>query len=210
MGKAQQELSAFGFVRIVNAVGHGEGNARFSLDQEDIYPAGYQLGQDCGGMSINQGNHLITVSKNGVTKGTTKIDVVTGETITLIAFAELISPVKKDSPPAWTIKLLKLKQKDIDKGYGLTLISVADAAELPITLGSGGTGATEKHTLIRLKFTYVNLGAARGEVSVKKGENNLTTVSPDTPGNYIVVIYQGEKDEPRAIYFFDPKFTTAG
>ena len=131
--KAQQEIPAVGFVRMINAVGHGNGNAKLIVDQEDIYPPGYQLGQDSGAVSLNQGSHSITVSKNGLTKGTTKIDVVTGETTTVIAFTELIPPVNKDDPPRWTIKLLRLKQKSIESGYGLTLISVADAPETPVS-----------------------------------------------------------------------------
>jgi hypothetical protein len=208
--QAQQETPPFGFVRIVNAVSHGNGNATFSLDQEDIYPSGYKLGQDCGGISIKKGSHSITVSKNGVNKGTTKIDVVTGETTTVIAFAELIPPVKKEDPPVWTIKLLKLKQKDVDNGYALTVVSVENTREIPVTLEMGFKGTTQNHTLIRLKPTYVSLGATRGDISIKMGKKNLTTVSPDTPGNYVVVLYQEENGETTAVYFFDPKFTVAG
>ncbi len=210
VSKGQQEIPPFGFVRIVNAVSPGAGNAKFSVDQEDIYPTGYQLGQDSGGISMKQGAHSITVNKNGIRKGTTKIDVVTGETTTVIAFAELAPSLEKDDPPVWTIKLLRMKQNNIDQGYGLTMVSVAEAAETPVILTIGGKGTTENYTLSRLKCTYVNLGGNRGEIFIKKGNKNLTTVSPDTPGNYVVVLYVGENGETAAIYFFDPKFTVAG
>ena len=208
--KAQQEIPLFGFVRIVNTVSPGDGNTNFSVDQEDIYPTGYQLGQDSGGISMKEGTHAITVNKNGVRKGTTKIDVVTGETTTVIAFAELVPSLKKDDPPVWIIKLLRLKQNNIDQGYGLTMVSVADTPETAVILTIGGKGTRENYTLSRLKYTYVSLGGNRGEVFIKKGNKNLTTVSPDTPGNYVVVFYEDEKGETAAIYFFDPKFTVAG
>lgn len=208
--QAQQEIPPIGFVRMINGIGHGNGNAKFIVDQEDIYPTGYKLGQDSGAMSLNQGSHSFTVCKNGVTKGTTKLDVVTGETTTVIAFAELIPPVNKEDPPTWTIKLLRLKQKSIESGYGLTLISVADAPETPVSLTVGAKGTIENHTLTRLKFTNVHLGATRGEVFISEKGKPLTTVSPDTPGNYVVVLYDGENGETAAIYFFDSKFTVAG
>lgn len=208
--QAQQEIPAVGFLRIINGISHGDGDAKFIVDQEDIYPTGYRLGQDSGAICLNEGSHSITVSKNGVTKGTTKIDVVTGETLSVIAFAELIPPVNKDDAPRWTIKLLRIKQKSIDSGYGLTLISVADAPETSISLVIGSKGTTESHALTRLKMTDVNLGTSRGEVFVKMNDKPLTTVSPDTPGNYIVVIYDGERGETAAIYLFDSKFTVAG
>ena len=207
---AQQESPKFGFVRIVNAVCHGVGNAKFSLDGEDIYPTGYKLGQTSGGLSMKQGSHSITVSKEGVEKGTAKIDLVTGETTTVIAFAELVPARKKDDPPVWTIKLLRLKQREVEKGYGLTLVSVAKEPETNVQLAIQGKGAIEKSIVNRLGVTNVNLGEARGEVFVKVGDRILTTVSPDTPGNYVVVIYEGEDGKATAIYFYDPKFVIAG
>lgn len=207
---AEEEIPPFGFVRIVNCVSHGEGNTKFSIDREDIYPAGYELGQDCGGFSIQRGTHSVSVSKTGVIKGTTKIEIGTGETITMIAFSELVPPVNSDDPPTWTVKLLLLKQRTVEKGYGLTLVSVAASPELQVSLGIRGDKTTENHTLIRLKISDVSLGGNRGEVSIKVGNKHLTTVSPDTPGNYVVVLYENEKGEPTALYFFDPKFTIAG
>lgn len=207
---AQEETPKFGFVRIVNAVCHGAGNAKFSVDGEDIYPTGYQLGQTSGGLSLKQGSHAIAVSKEGVEKGSTKIDLVTGETTTVIAFAELVPAAKKDDPPTWAIKLLRLKQREVSKGYGLTLVSVANESETAVQLAIQGKGAVEKTTVKRLGVTNIDLGEARGEVFVKLDGRIVTTVSPDTPGNYVVVIYATEEGKPAAIYFFDPKFVIAG
>lgn len=207
---AQEETPKFGFVRIVNAVYQGVGNAKFSVDGEDIYPTGYKLGQTSGGLSIKQGPHAIAVSKEGVEKGSTKIDLVSGETTTVIAFAEMVPAAKKGDPPIWTIKLLRLNQREVSKGYGLTLVSVADEPETAVQLAIQGKGAVEKNFVKRLGVTNIDLGEARGEVFVKIGDKIVTTVSPDTPGNYVVVVYQNEEGEVAAIYFFDPKFVIAG
>lgn len=206
----QQEIPKFGFVRIVNAVCQGVGNAKFNVDGKDIYPHGYMLGQTSGGLSIKQGSHTIAVSKEGIGKGSTKIDLVTGETTTVIAFAQMVPAAKEGDPPIWTIKLLHLKQREVSKGYGLTLVSVADESETALQLAIQGKGTIEKTAVKRLGVTNIDLGEARGEVFVKIHNHIMTTVSLDTPGNYVVVVYQTEGAGPAAIYFFDPKFAIAG
>lgn len=207
---SQQETPRFGFVRIVNAINQGQGNAKFSVDGEDIFPKGYQLGETSGGMSLKQGSHSISVSKEGLEKGTTKLDLVTNETTTLIAFAEQQPAPKEGDPPVWAIKLLRLKQREVEKGYGLTLVSVAKEPETKLQLAIQGKGAVEKCSVTRLGITYVNLGESRGEVFVKIADKIVTTVSPDTPGNYVVVVYDAGDGKTAAIYFFDPKFVIAG
>lgn len=56
----------------------------------------------------------------------------------------------------------------------------------------------------------MNLGGARGEVLVKIGDEILTVVSPDGPGNYVVLPYQDPDGKTKALSFFDPKFVIAG
>ena len=37
-----------------------------------------------------------------------------------------------------------------------------------------------------------------------------TVVSPDGPGNYVVLLYQDPDGKTKALSFFDPKFVIAG
>lgn len=207
---AQEGPPQVGFVRIVHAVAAGEGKANIVIDGEDIFPKGYQLGQRTGGFGLKAGAHSITVKKNGVEPGTTKITLNTGETMTLIAFSEKVPPKKEGDLPVWQTKILRLKQSDPERGYRMTLVSVCDKDEVTVKAANQGKGAIETAHVKRLTTTMVDLGGARGEVLVKAGEEIVTTLSPEDPGNYVVVLYQDEKGAIKALSFFDPKFVIAG
>lgn len=207
---AQEGPPQVGFVRIVHAVAAGDGKANIVINGEDIFPKGYQLGQRTGGFGLKAGSHSITVKKNGVEPGTTKITLNTGETMTLIAFSEKVPPKKEGEPPVWQTKILRLKQSDPERGYRMTLVSVCDKDEVTIKAANQGKGAIETAHVKRLATSMVDLGGSRGEVLVKAGEDIVTTLSPEDPGNYVVVLYQDEKGAIKALSFFDPKFVIAG
>jgi hypothetical protein len=207
---AQEETPQVAFVRIVNAVSPGVGNASFIVDGRNLYEDGYKLGQTTGGYGVAVGTRTIQVEKEGVQKGTTKLTLGLGETVTLIAFAERLPVEKENDPPKWTIKLLRLKQATVERGYGLSLVSVCGPSETVVELGLLSTGKAVRSAAKRLSITKVDIGNARGEVVVKSGGKNLTMVSPDSPGNYVVILYETAEGETEALSFYDPKFVVAG
>lgn len=200
------------FVRIVNAVAAGEGNTRFEIDGEDIFPKGYKLGQRTGGFGLKAGSHSIRILKDGVEPGTTKVDLKTGETMSLIGFAEKLPPKKgeEDQPPVFTTRILRLKQSDPERGYRMTIVSVSSKDQVEVQAAIQGKGSVEKAFAKRLATTSVDLGRSRGEVLVKVGDEIVTTLSPEDPGNYVVVLYDDPDGNVKAISFFDPKFVIAG
>lgn len=206
----QQGPPEVGFVRIVHAVAAGDGKLTMLIDGEDIFPKGYDLGQRTGGFGLKAGAHAITIKKNGVETGTTKITLATGETLTLIGFSEKIPPKKEGDPPTWIVKILKLKQSDPERGYRMTLLSVCDKEEIAVSTEIAGKGTGEIAHVKRLSTTSVDLGRSKGEVFVKIGNEILTTVSSDDPGNYVVLLYQDMEGKTKALSFFDPKFVIAG
>lgn len=199
-----------GFIRIVNAVAPGEGNVKFFLDGEDLFPKGYKLGQRTGGLGIKAGSHNVEVRKEGVESGSTKITLAVGETLSLIAFAERLPVEKEGDPPRWTIKILRLKQSDPERGFRMTALSVCAKPEVVIQAAVQGKGTIETAIAKRLAITTVDLGQARGEVLIRADEEVITTVSPDSPGNYVVILYEDAEGVIRALSFFDPKFVIAG
>jgi hypothetical protein len=199
-----------GFVRIVNAVAAGDGKAAILIDGEDIFPKGYDLGQRTGGFGLKSGSHTITIRRNGVEPGSTKVDLKVGETMTLIAFAEKVPAEKKDDPPVWKTRILRLRQSDPERGFRMTLVSVCDKPEVTIQAAIQGKQTVESATVKRLATTMVDLGRSRGEVLIKSGDQIITTVSPEDPGNYVVLLYQDATGEIKALSFFDPKFVIAG
>jgi hypothetical protein len=199
-----------GFLRIINAIAPGNGTTRVLIDGEELFPKGYQLGQRSGGIGLAAGPHTVTLQKNGVESGTTKIDLKSGETLSLIGFAEKIPATDDHAPQRWTTKILRLKQSDPERGFRMTLLSVCDLDELRVdAIIPGKSDITTAHVK-RLAPAAIDLGGTRNEAMVKVGGEIITTVSPDEPGNHVVVIYQDADGKIRALTFFDPKFVIAG
>jgi hypothetical protein len=199
-----------GFLRIINAIAPGNDMTRILIDGEDLFPKGYQLGQRSGGIGLAAGLHTVTLQKNGVESGTTKIDLKSGETLSLIGFAEKIPATDDHAPPRWTTKILKLKQSDPERGFRMTLLSVCDLDEVKVdAIIPGQKDITIAHVK-RLSTAVIDLGSTRSEAMVNVGGEIISTVSPDEPGNHVVVIYQDAEGKIRALTFFDPKFVIAG
>lgn len=199
-----------GFLRIVNSVAPGTGNAAFLIDGRNLYPDGYKLGQDTGGYGVKAGNITLEVRKEGVESGTTRIPLGAGETMTVIAFAERLPARNEDDPPRWEIKLLKLKQQDVERGYGLSFVSVCKADETSVQVTIEGRKEPKRVFARRLAITQLEVGNRQAELSVTIGERKLTHISTDSPGNYVVILYQNEEGVVEAISFYDPKFVIAG
>jgi hypothetical protein len=199
-----------GFVRIVNAVSPGIGKAMFLVDGRSLYADGYALGQTTGGYGIKSGNVEIEVRKEGVEKGNTRISLATGETMTVIAFAERLPAKKPDDPPKWAIKLLRLKQQDVERGYGVSMVSVCKQEEVAVDLTVEGREEPVRNFAKRLTISKVDLGGKRGEIMVTKDDRTLTNISPDSPGNYVVILYDSADGKIEALSYYDPKFVIAG
>ena len=208
---AQDIPKDLAFVRIVNAVAPGEGRVNVQIDGEDIFPKGYTLGQRTGGLGLKAGAHTISIKKTGVESGNTKITLNTGETLTLIGFAEKVPPKKEGDPPVWVGKILRLKQSDPERGFRMTLISLCEEDEVKIQAVVEGRKTPETAYVKRLATTSRRSrpDACRSGWSRWRA-NVVTNVSTDDPGNYVVVLYQDADGKIKALSFFDPKFVIAG
>jgi hypothetical protein len=199
-----------GFVRIVNAVSPGTGNASFLIDGRSLYADGYALGQTTGGYGVKAGSIDIEVRKTGVEPGSTRISLGIGETLTVIAFAERLPAKKPDDPPKWGVKLLRLKQQEVERGYGVSLISVCKPEEIPLKLTVEGRDAPVRAFAKRLAISKVEMGGKRGEIMVSHEDRVLANISPDSPGNYVVILYENAEGIIEALSYYDPKFVIAG
>ena len=207
--RAQVVPSEIGFVRMVNAVAPGEGNTNVLIDGKDGFAEGYRLGQLTGAVGLKAGSHSIAFKKAGVGSGATKVSLEAGETWSLIGFAERVPAGAKDEPPVWAMKILRLKQSDPERGYRLTLVSVCEEDEVKVTAVTGDGGAGKVAHVKRMKTALLDLGKSRREAILKVGNTKITTISPDRPGNYVVVIYQNAEGKFRALSFYDPKYVIA-
>lgn len=206
-----EEIPDFGFVRLVNVVAAGEGNTTYHLDGRNLYPKGYKFGQRTGGVAIKPGSPTLEVRKEGVEGGKTKLDVVKSQTTTLIAFSEELE-VEEGDPPAWKAKILKLKQKQVEKGFRLTVVSVCKQEEIPFMIATAARKAVEKPSVKRFRTTSLDLGDSRGDVEIRMSDakTQLCLFTPDSPGNYVVVFYNDAEGKIKAMSFYDPNFVVAG
>jgi hypothetical protein len=107
-------------------------------------------------------------------------------------------------------KILRLKQSDPERGFRMTLLSVCDLNEVKVdAIIPEKKDITTAHVK-RLSTAVIDLGSTRSEAMVKVGGGIISTVSPDEPGNHVVVLYQDADGKIRALTFFDPKFMVAG
>lgn len=199
-----------GFIRIVNAVAPGEGKATFLLDGRNLYPDGYALGQDTGGYGVKAGDINIEVRKEGVESGSTRVKLGNGETMTVIAFAERLPQKNLDDPPQWAIRLLRLRQQEFEREYGLSFISVCKPEEIALSVTIEGRDRPASVVARRLNISKLEIGGARAEMMISMGGRVLTHVSPDSPGNYVVILYENAEGGIAALSYYDPKFVIAG
>jgi hypothetical protein len=207
---ATAQAQDVGFLRIVHAVAPGEGNASFLLNGLDLHPAGYRLGQDTGGYAVKAGDLRIVVRKEGVTSGTTRIHLNAGETTTLIAFAERLPDKNPDTPPRWKIKFMQLSRQHAESGYGLSFVSVCTRVETVVDVALENRKRTEQVSARRLAITRLDAGRKAVEIGVFMSDRKLTHISTDSPGNYVVILYEDAEGLVRALSFYDPKFVVAG
>jgi hypothetical protein len=199
-----------GFLRVVNAVAPGAGPAAFFVDGRALYAGGYKLGQDTGGYGVKAGNREIVVRKQGLQAGRAQIQIVAGETMTVIAFADPRPSQREQDPPRWEIKLLRLKQQDGERGYGLSFVSVCAGLETPVRVVIDGRSGSESVVARRLAITRCHLGTRQVEARVMIRDRTLTHISTDSPGNYVVILYETAEGVVEALSFYDPKFVIAG
>lgn len=206
-----EESPKIGFIRLVNAVSPGSGNVRLEVDGKDLFPKGYQLGQRSGGIGLPAGARKVRITRDGVEAGETTCTLAIGETLSLIAFAEK-QPAEKDAPPRWAIKILRLKQREVARGYRLTVISVAGEAETLFTTRRDGAGSRTPGSVKRLMTTSIDIGKRAGDIGLylRDVEEPISYFRPDAAGNYVVVLYDDAGGGIKAVSFHDPKFVIAG
>jgi len=206
----KETVPDIGFLRIINAIAPGDGTTRIMINGENLFPKGYQLGQRSGGIGLAAGTHTVTFEKNGVTGGSTKIDLKPGETLSLIGFAEKISAADDHAQPHWATRILRLKQSDPERGLRMTLLSLCESNEVRVEAIIPEKSEIHVAQVTRLSTASIDLGNKRSEAMVRVGGDIITTISPDELGNHVVVLYQNAKGKIRALTFFDPKFVIAG
>jgi hypothetical protein len=202
-----QETPKSGFIRIVNAVAIGTGPMNVLIDGKKINPKGYKIGDLTGGISLPPGNRTVTFSREGVTAGTTRVNVATNETTTLIPFSEKV-PASDQVPAHWEIRILRLKQKDPEEERSATFTSVSQNPEVKVEIREP-EGKWNSVFVKRLAVAQAPILYPRGYVPLRSTDGDLTSIPVSSAGNYVVLLYDDEQGKLRSLNFRDKKFLSA-
>lgn len=196
-----------GFVRLVNTVAQGDKPLELLIDGESMNPDGYQLGDVTGGIGLAPGSHSVTVKREGVEPGTTRIDLVADSTVTLIPFAEKV-PATDDKPAHWTIRILRLKQMDPETARTATFVSVSQSPEHEVEIRDP-KGNWTKVTVKRLTIARSPILYPEGYVPLRMKSGKIPSIPVGEPGNYVVVLYDDASGVTKALNLQDYKYLSA-
>ncbi len=196
-----------GFIRMVNLLVTGKGKVNLWIDGKNIFPDGYDFSDITGGIGLKAGGHTVTVKRDGLSDGTTKINLSADETTTIIPFAERI-PATDEEPAHWGIRILRLKQKEESHGRTATFVSVSSTEELKVELGiPGGTWDTVFVKRLETKVRPIKFPESYAPIRISG--KNVSSIPIDEIGNYVVVIYDDPTGEIKSLNFHDLRYLTA-
>ncbi|OYV04422.1 MAG: hypothetical protein CFE26_16985 [Verrucomicrobiales bacterium VVV1] len=195
------------FIRIANTVAPGTGNVKVLVDGSDVYEPGYKFGAVTGGIGLTPGNHTVTIRREGVKEGTSKVNVEKDQTVTLIPFAERI-PATDQEPAHFEIRILRLKQKETESGRSASFISVSGQAEVQAELRDPA-GKWEKVFGKRMMIGEATIKYPEGYVPVRVNGKDMKPIPIGDVGNYVVVLYDDPEGKLCTMNFRDFKFLSA-
>lgn len=206
---AQKETSAppTGFIRIVNGVAQGIGQVNVLIDGEDMRPKGYSLGDATGGIGLRAGSHKVTIKREGAKEGSTTVVLEKDQTVTLIPFTEKV-PATDQQPGYFAIRILRLKQRQVESGRTATFVSISANPEIKIEL-QDETGKWATVFAKRLAVAETPLTYTQGYAPAKVNGNPINPIPIGGAGNYVVVLYDDADGKVRSLYFRDFKFLSA-
>ncbi|MES2439656.1 MAG: hypothetical protein V4584_11340 [Verrucomicrobiota bacterium] len=196
-----------GFIRIANTVAPGEGNVKVVVDGKDVYPPGYKFGAVTGGIGLAPGSHSVTITRQGLKEGTTKVQVDKDQTVTLIPFAERV-PATDQEPAHFAVRILRLKQKEIQDGRSASFVSVSGQPEVVAELRDP-SGKWEKVFVKRLTIGEATIRYPEGYAPVKVNGNEMEPIPISDTGNYVIVLYDDPDGKIHSVNFRDFKYLSA-
>lgn len=205
----QTPPSNVGFVRFMSLVGAGTGNTSLAIEGKDIWKKGYTLGQITGALTLRQGKHEFTVSREGCLTADRDITVEKGKSVTVISFAEEVFDEEGQSL-GWQIKLASLKQHTPEKGLVVTFVSFCQEDFLDLVVEQFETKKVFKQTVKKRRSERLKLAdSGRIRAGVSCNGEHIGAIKVEKPGNYVAMIFDTEEGK-RMKVFYDPKFMISG
>lgn len=204
---AAEETPKNGFIRMANALSLGTGMLTMEIDGKKTSEDGYKLGALTGGISLPPGDHKVKFMREGVKEGSTRVNVASNETTTLIPFAEKV-PATDQVPAHWEIKILRLKQKDPEMERSATFTSVSQNSEVKVEMREPD-GKWNPVYVKRLAVAQAPINYPRGYVPLRTADGEINSIPVASAGNYVVLLYDDQAGKIRSLNFRDKKFLSA-
>ena len=194
-----------GFLRIVNVVAVGEGNLNLKMAGKSYWPKGFKLGERTGGFRMRSGKIAFMLEKEGCTTSTRSIEVVKGETQTLVCYAD---PLRDESGRIveWELKIARLKQREPEQGLHFTIISFCEEQELELEVLETVSEVSQMVTVAKMKARRVKIEGGLVSVHIMHRDKVVERLATDQKGNYVVMLYTDAEGAQKGVTFYDSKF----
>ncbi|MEO5916850.1 MAG: hypothetical protein ABIS50_21660 [Luteolibacter sp.] len=202
-----KEKAPKGFICIANTIAPGTGTVKVLVDGEDVYEPGYAFAAVTGGIGVPAGSHTVVFKREGVTEGTTKVNVEKDQTVTLIPFGEKVPATDQDKAH-FIIRILRLKQKEIPEGRSASFISVSGLPEIAAELRDL-QGNWEKVAVKRMVISEAKIHYPEGYNPIRVNGKDMEPIPIIDAGNYVVVLYDDADGNLKCLNFRDFKYLSA-
>lgn len=198
-----------GYLRLVNLIDfEGAGLTNCSIAGVDVYPKGYQSGQSTGGIGLKPGNVEVVVSNPGCKAFTQNIEIVSGRTESILIYS--LPEFDEDGElVGYKIEIVRLRQRSPVKGITFSFLSVIPNTQQRVRYGRRDTKNWKEATLNYMKIKRVSVPSKKIPVDIfvpPGSENPAESISADSTGNYVVILYPTATGEVGISQFYDPNF----
>lgn len=190
-----------GFMRIVNAVGHGEGSLRVMVNGQSLCADGYASGDVTGRMVLPAGKHQLRFERAGLAVGSARVSLESGQSLIVIPYVEAIAGWQ-GSGPQYRIKLFRMASEDVGERKCVTLLSVVGVDALPLRIRDLDRGWIAQ-ALPRLEPKRIEVTQLRGYLPMLHGRRKMASIPIGSAGNHIVVMYDSGDGKVASVEFKD-------
>ena len=190
-----------GCIRIVNAVGHGEGPLRVMVNGQPLCKDGYVTGDVTGRIVLPAGKHQLRFERAGLAVGSARVSLVSGQSLIVIPYVEAIAGWLGNGPQ-YRLRVLRMASEDVGERKCVTLLSVAGEELLPLRIRDLDRGWVAQ-PLPRLEPKQMEITQLRGYLPMLLGRRKMASTPIGSAGNHIVVFYDPGDGKVASLEFKD-------
>ncbi len=190
-----------GCLRIVNAVGHGEGPLKVVVDGRPLEVNGYAPGDVTGRILLPAGTHQLRFERAGVWVGNARVALAAGQSWIVIPYVEGV-PEWRGSGPKCRIKVFRMASEDVGDRRCVTLLSLVGGEPLPLRVRDLDQGWVVR-PLSGFEPRQIEIIQLRGYLPVMLGRRRMASIPLGSAGNHIVVFYDSGDGKVASLGFKD-------